>query len=194
VGTAALGRPCRATLVSFSFAAAEILAGCPMFRVFCETWDSTALSLLGILLIHSALSRTPKPKGRTMTIENPRRILGGPNPKATPGHRLQQRRGNIAPPAGRHLTSVILSLVCSGAAATITRRTYAFCFRFRLLCVAGAASSTMLDLSSAAQLHRSFALRLPAAVKLLGLRMTTPRARQSALHVSHIKVANAELF
>ena len=33
------------------------------------------------------------------TREHARRIPGGQNPKATPSHRLQQRRGSAAPPA-----------------------------------------------------------------------------------------------
>src|ERR1700683_4024133 len=59
----------------------------------------------------SLASRPPTPLRMTElgAGQNPRRILGGQNPKATPSHRLQQRRGSAAPPAGTHLSSVILS-------------------------------------------------------------------------------------
>jgi hypothetical protein len=40
---------------------------------------------------------------------NRRRILGGQNPKATPTHRLQKRRGSAAAPARNCRTPVILS-------------------------------------------------------------------------------------
>jgi hypothetical protein len=42
------------------------------------------------------------PKNRKSEL-NPRPIVGGQNPKANPNHRLQQRRGSVAPLAGSHL-------------------------------------------------------------------------------------------
>ena len=79
-----------------------------MPRVPCEAWNST-VHPIGAFADSPHPSRTLKPQAANHDHRNPRRILGGQNPEATPSHRLQQRRGSAAPPVGNCLTPVILS-------------------------------------------------------------------------------------